>query len=189
MNTFTGGTTIEGGTLNINDDVALGAVTGGVTIMGGAKLQATGEITSSRAFTLGAAGGIIDTNGNDLTLDANGTVTGTSLTKIGNGTLTLAGIQSYTTLNANGGITHVDSVLGTGSATVNASAELDFSVSQTLAALTIGDGGVVILGSGSGAAAARERGAVAAAVPEPGSLNLLMLGVLGILGRRRSRRG
>ena len=164
----------------------LGAVSGGVAISGGGKLQAAAKITSARVFTLGAGGGTIDTNGNDVTLDANSTVTGTTLTKIGSGALTLAGIQTYATLNANGGTTHVESALGTGTSTVNVGAHLDFTVSQTLAALNIADGAVATFGPATSPAPAPDLLA-AAAVPEPGSLGLLMLGALGILGRRPPR--
>lgn len=42
-NTYTGGTTISGGILNVNANAALGDVSGGVAMSGGATLQAAGD--------------------------------------------------------------------------------------------------------------------------------------------------
>ena len=144
----TGGTTIRGGTLNVAANGALGATGIGVTIENGAILQAGGALTTAaRTFTLGAGGGQIDTNGNTINLAPGSTVTGTSLTKNGAGTLILAGTQSYAALTATGGLTELDSPLGTGTSTLTANADVNIGVSQTLASLIIGDGATVTLGA------------------------------------------
>ncbi len=91
-NTYSGGTTINAGTLKISSDSNLGDAGGGVILDEG-TLQATGTITSSRAFTLSGTGGTIDTGGNSF--DLGGVLSGTgALTKTGTGTLTISGTSN-----------------------------------------------------------------------------------------------
>ncbi len=129
-------------------------------------------------------GGIVDTNGGGGT---------TAITKVGTGTLTLNGTLSYTDVtNINSGTLNVNSALGAGANVVNANGgNTNFSVSETLAALNIGNGAVVTIGPAAPAPALPfEQGAAfdsgaTAVVPEPGALALLFAGALGMLGRRR----
>jgi fibronectin-binding autotransporter adhesin len=88
-NSYSGGTTISGGVLQANSDAALG---GGAITLDGGTLRAGGPITGSRAITVAAGGGTIDTNGNATTVAA---VTGPGdFTKAGAGTLTATGFSA-----------------------------------------------------------------------------------------------
>jgi autotransporter-associated beta strand protein len=92
-NTYTGGTTISGGAVAVAGDANLGNSSGGL-VFGGGTLQATGAVTSSRAVTLNASGGSVDTNGNAVSLS--GPIGGAGgLAKVGAGTLTLGGTDTY----------------------------------------------------------------------------------------------
>ena len=222
-NTYEGGTFVNGGIINVNSDAALGAPSAPIqlngTPFGGtylrAMLRASGPVsTTSRTLTVGQiginnVGGTIDTNGNDVTFGVGSTVTGTTLTKIGEGKLTLAGTQTYDTLNTEGGRTDVASAVGTGNSTINANAETNISASQTVTSLTIGSGAVVTLtatlppapelaaGAGTNASSASESQhasehageeavTFSKAIPEPGAAALLF-SAFGVLFARRRR--
>lgn len=139
-NTFTGLTSIEGGgTLNVNADAAFGDAANAVNFFG-STLQASASITTNRAFEFSAsegAGMVIDTNCFNVTFDSGSSLTGDKLQKVGAGTLTIAGGQSYDTLTASAGTTVVDSALGTGRSTINAfaGAHVIIRTSQSLAEL------------------------------------------------------
>ena len=121
-----------------------------------------------------------------------------ALTKLGAGALRLAGTQTYTTLNANGGTTNLKSALGTGSSTLNANAVVNIGTSQNLAALNIGAGAVVTLNSALAAPTpgatfdaqfdADAVGSSVQAVPEPGSAALLLGGMLALVAATPRRR-
>ena len=135
------------------------------------------------------------------------------LTKVNTGTLTITGTQSYATLNQNDGTTNLERSLpsavitaiggtlnvkanATNSAVNVTTSAANFSADQTLAALNIGDGGVATIVSatapevpafaaGDEATAALAASGAPQAVPEPGSIALLLTGALSLLGRRR----
>ncbi|RCS24840.1 autotransporter outer membrane beta-barrel domain-containing protein [Phyllobacterium salinisoli] len=97
INTYSGGTTIDDGTLQISDDRNLGAAGTDLTFAGTsvvpATLRNTAAIVTSRPVTLNGTGGTFETVAN-LTL--NGIVGGPgALTKTGAATLTLTGANHY----------------------------------------------------------------------------------------------
>ncbi|WP_246677279.1 MULTISPECIES: autotransporter-associated beta strand repeat-containing protein [unclassified Mesorhizobium] len=93
-NTYAGGTAINGGTVQIASDNNLGNASGGLSLDGG-TLHTTADITSARAVTLNAGGGIFDTDG-ATSLALTNTVSGAgTLTKEGGGILVLSGANSY----------------------------------------------------------------------------------------------
>ncbi|MDG4879059.1 autotransporter-associated beta strand repeat-containing protein, partial [Mesorhizobium sp. WSM4935] len=93
-NSYTGGTAINGGTVQVAADGNLGEASGGLSLNGG-TLHTTADITSARAVTLNAGGGTFDTDG-ATSLALTNTVSGAgTLTKEGGGTLVLSGANSY----------------------------------------------------------------------------------------------
>lgn len=92
--------TVTGGTLNISSDASLGDSAGVVDLAGG-TLQAGATFSSARDLRVGSpASNNIDTNGFDLTLsgvvaDGANNNSGNFLNKLGAGTLTLSGANTY----------------------------------------------------------------------------------------------
>ncbi|WP_210302210.1 autotransporter-associated beta strand repeat-containing protein [Methylobacterium brachythecii] len=111
-NSYTGSTTISGGTLQVNSSAALGDGSATNTlIFNGGTLQAIGAVASpaTRGVTL-AGNGTINTNGYAVSIA--GIVTGAGhLTGAGAGTLTLTGTNTYI-----GGTTFAGGTLNAGSA-------------------------------------------------------------------------
>ena len=104
INTYAGGTVVNGGILAVGADVNLGAAPGGLSFNGG-TLETLASFTTARATTLNAAGGTFDPDaGTNFT--ENGVIVGVGgLTKIGAGIVTLGGANAYAGGTAvNGGI-------------------------------------------------------------------------------------
>ena len=97
-NTYQGNTTITAGTLAVSTDANLGAATGILTLRTGGALQFLANFTSDRNVTIGPGNAVFDTNGHDGTLGGAISVgsSSTELHKIGAGTLTLTGNNTYT---------------------------------------------------------------------------------------------
>ncbi len=146
-NSYMGGTTLEGGTINVNNAEALGNSSGALTFSGsGGTLQLGGTISSSRNYVLNASG-TIDTNGYDLTSSGVISGSGGALVKAGAGTLTLAGSNSYsggTVINANSGTVSFSTPTGLSSGGVSvgtgSTLQLDASTSVTVANAITGTG-------------------------------------------------
>ncbi len=100
-NTYTGGTTINGGTISTSNASALGNGAGALTINPTGTFQVTSTFSSSRTVTLGGTGGASSggtfdvTDANNLTRTAIISGSG-SLTKTGTGILTLTAANTYT---------------------------------------------------------------------------------------------
>ena len=141
-NTFSGGTAIVAGTVQITNDGNLGNTIGGVTFGGlaggNATLQTLGAVTSARAITLGTGGGTFDSNGFASTLSGIiGGAAGNPLTKIGAGTLTVTGASTYL------GQTNVNA----GTLQVGDGATAGTKIGNNLAASTVvvGNGGTLAI--------------------------------------------
>ncbi len=122
---YTGGTTINAGTLKIFSDLALGDASGALGLNGG-TLVLGASISTARALPITSAS-TIDTNGFDLTVG--GPLTAGGLTKLGNGKLTLqaASAGGAGPTNILGGTVRIENAtaIGTGAVSVtNGSLEL-----------------------------------------------------------------
>ncbi|MCX5787471.1 MAG: autotransporter-associated beta strand repeat-containing protein [Elusimicrobia bacterium] len=120
VNTYLGGTRLNGGVVNINSDSSLGAAAGALTFAGGTlQLKLATPVSSARDISL-AGNGTFDTNGNASTLS--GIISGPgSFTKGGAGTLTLSPSAANTYTGGtiiNSGTLSIgdDSYLGSGGA-------------------------------------------------------------------------
>ena len=95
-NTNTGDIDLNGGTVNVLNDAALGAPSAGLNFNGGTlQYGAQFDVDPSRTITLGDLGGTLDTQAFDTTIAQGITGTG-GLGKSGTGTLTLSGYNTYT---------------------------------------------------------------------------------------------
>jgi autotransporter-associated beta strand protein len=147
-NSYTGGTVINSGTVQINSSTSLGASSGAVTMSPGTTLEALNAITDSHNFTLSGDPTIqVDSGIYQLTgVLADGTSPGT-LEKSGTGTLTLAASETYSgATKINAGILQLGN--GTTDGTLNTSGILDNSALVYDAVLT-DTASYVISGSGS----------------------------------------
>ena len=137
----------QGGPLLIANDSALTPLGFGTFVdFNGGTLRTTGSLITSRTISLLALGGIIDTNGFDSIFSGD-IINSGSLTKIGTGTLTLSGNNSYSGgTNIFGGVLSVssDTNLGTGNINIGNNAEL------LTTGATFSSGKAIALGNGGG---------------------------------------
>ena len=167
-NTFSGGLTVNGGTVSFASDGTsggqqLGAYPGSLsaanmTLNGGGLLDTTtATISSKRGITLGSSGGTLDASSGQ-TLTVSGIVAGTgALTKGANsGTVSLNGVNSYsgnTTISggtlAIGSAGQLNSGSYSGNITDNGILNYNSSASQTLSGIISGTGSLFQNGSGT----------------------------------------
>jgi autotransporter-associated beta strand protein len=151
-NTYSGGTLVEAGTLQLSGAGTLGATTGTLAVSGLLDLGTTSQTTGALTLT----GGTIQ-NGT-LTSSSFGVQAGTvsavlagagGVTKTTAGTVIFSGTNSYTgATNINGGILEVDGSIATSSLTsVNANASL--TGIGTVGNTQISAGGIFAPGSGT----------------------------------------
>ncbi|MBI3552505.1 MAG: autotransporter domain-containing protein [Elusimicrobia bacterium] len=143
INTFTGGLTFNAGTINVNNNSALGA---GTLVFNGGTLQ-TAAAVSVTSISLNALGGTIDTLGNSLALSGNISGAGALniLNDVGATKLTLTGSNSYgggTVFNAGTLNINMNSSLGSGAITFNG------GVLQTASTVTVSNA-VTLTGNGT----------------------------------------
>jgi autotransporter-associated beta strand protein len=176
--TYTGGTTVIGGLLQVGASGAL-PTTGSVTVTGGTLDLGAFTVTTTNAVSFQGGvtqGGIIVDNGSPY--DGQGGIVSASLqgtaglNMTGYGTLVLAGTNTY-----GGGTIVTEGTLEV----------LDPAALLEGSALTVGSDAATMFGESSGAIASLDS---PAAVPEPGMLGLLAAGGFGfvaacVLQRRR----
>jgi autotransporter-associated beta strand protein len=144
-NTYSGGTTVNAGTLLVGGNTALG--TGVLNVEGAAVLDATQAVTLGNAVQLNAALTLPGTQ--DLAL--NGPINGTgALIKNGGAALTLGGNNGYsggTTLGAGRLVLGSNTALGTGALLVSGAAALDANQAVSAANAVQLNAGLNVLGS------------------------------------------
>jgi autotransporter-associated beta strand protein len=148
-NTSTGGLAINGGTVSVGSDSALGDPSAELSFDGG-TLNTTADIDNGRDITLNAGGGTFDTD-DGTTLTNSGTISGTGgLTKEGEGTLELTGDNSYTGgTTVNGGTLRGDTDSLQGDIVNNATVAFDQTTDGTYADDMSGSGSLVKDGVGT----------------------------------------
>jgi fibronectin-binding autotransporter adhesin len=144
-NGYTAGTSLNGGTLVVGNDSALGS--GALTAANGTTLDSNTAVTLANAAVLNGALAI----GGTHALTLNGVVSGSgSLVKNGGSNLTLNGINTYsggTRLNAGKLTLGNNAALGSAALTVGGAAQLDGSSAMQLAnAINLG-GPLTLVGS------------------------------------------
>ncbi len=148
-NAYTGATTVSAGTLQAGNATAFGTTAGGVSVTSGAVVDLNGQTIGAEAFTLNGTGislggALINSSGTAaslsgaITLGSNSSIGGTGagvmsltgiisggfgVTKVGAGSVTLSGVNTYTGVTTlSGGILRATTsvqALGTGVATLS----------------------------------------------------------------------
>jgi autotransporter-associated beta strand protein len=143
-NSYSGGTTINAGTVSFTDNLHLGAVGSTVTIDGGTLNDAntSTQVTWTHPTVIGSSGGTLHLSGTGtptagkLNINSNLISGSGTLTKTGGSVLKLSVAQSFSgNWIVDGGVVEVGNSgsLGSGSVTLNNTAELTVTAGQTVA--------------------------------------------------------
>ena len=158
-NTYSGTTTISAGTISISADSGLGTAPGSATAghltLNGGTLNSTADFTlnANRGIALGSSHGTFNVD-SGTTLTVAGIVAGSNnITKSGDGTLLLSGVNTYSgTTTISVGTLKVSGQLGSGtySGNISNSGTFEYSSSsdQTISGVISGSGNLVKDGSG-----------------------------------------
>ena len=187
LNPFSFGTFIgpniivdKGGPLSVANDAALTPLGFGRFIdFNGGTLKTTGDLITSRTISLLANGGTIDTNGFNATFSGD-VINSGSLTKIGVGSLTLSGNNTYTggtVLDAGTLVVAGSQAFGLGDVVVNGGVlRTDPQPINVKGNYTQNAGGTLQLGIGGSAAGQYDFLNVTGHVTFGGTLELISLG-------------
>ncbi|HEY5314075.1 MAG TPA: autotransporter-associated beta strand repeat-containing protein, partial [Pirellulales bacterium] len=187
-NSYTGGTTINGGTVQINSNTSLGI--GGTATINAGTLEATASISTARSFVLGDPGSTILVDGGQTYAITNTAGSGIS----GSGTLNATGVGILAlddTLNANtftggsvisGGTVQIftGTSLGdvSGAATINAGTLEAMASISTTRSFALGDPGSTISVDGGQTYSIANSGT--SGISGSGTLNATGAGILAL---------
>ena len=131
--TYSGGTSVNAGTLEIQNGGALGTAAGGTTVASGATLAVSGNISSNQNLTINGQGA--NSNGAVRNLSGNNTLSGT----VALGSAAYIGVDSAATLTTTGVISGTNSLTKTGNGTLvmNGSANNTYVGTTNVAAGTL----------------------------------------------------
>ncbi|MCX5517845.1 autotransporter domain-containing protein [Kaistia defluvii] len=107
-NTYSGGTSIQGGALKVDSDARLGDAGGTLAFSGNGRLLASQSFTTGRAINIGTGGGGFEL-GAGTTLGLSGAITGGVVNQTGQGTLVVTGANSHAGFANYGGTLQGDS--------------------------------------------------------------------------------
>ena len=198
LNVGAGGLLMTGGAINFNAGPSTVAPnsTGSILSLAGDVIS-IGTTSLVRVSAVAGPKAVVDLNGAVRVFDVTGTMTiaadvqNGGILKTGAGTLTLNGAgPTYATLTASAGTVNVGGNSPNASVTVDA--RVNFTVSQILADLTIGNGAIVTVGTpapspSEGIGGGAMEGLTAAPVPEPCGTALLFGGLVTLVGLRKKR--
>ncbi|MGA2032070.1 MAG: autotransporter-associated beta strand repeat-containing protein, partial [Thermoguttaceae bacterium] len=204
-NSYQGGTTISGGTLQFGSSSSLGST--GLTINAGtAKTQGDFNLNATHPVNLNSASATIDPANSGDVLTLSGVVSGSGgLTKMGSGTLVLSNTNNHAS-GFTGGTTLSGGTLEYTSSAAVDKGSVEFAGGNLVLSFGAGGGSVVSSAdtasglSASSPSAGLDSAVVAppagagsaltvAGVPEPGTLGLLAAGLLaGLIAWLRRRR-
>lgn len=146
-NTYSGGTRVEGGTLQVGADANLGGA-GGITLDDG-TLRTTNDFSSARGINLDVNGGALEVD-DGTTLTWNGLLSGAGdMTKLGGGTLVLGAANTYagaTTVSGGTLAIATDASLGDPGGALR----LDDGILRADASFSLSAGRELQLGAGNG---------------------------------------
>lgn len=147
-NSYAGGTSINGGTLQVGGDANLGAAAGGLRFDGG-TLQTTASFTSSRGVELLGTGGFRTDAGTMLTLS--GALSGAgSFAKSGAGTLVLDGGGTFGGATVAAGTMLVEGNYAATAGTTNVLADATLGGTGTIGGnVALGNGAILAPGAGA----------------------------------------
>ena len=149
-NTYTGGTTINGGTVVINSATSFGATTGGVALNAATVEVATG-FSNSRIYTLGSSSSTFQVDPSQ-TFTVTGAIAGSGvLNKTGTGTMVLGASNTYSggtvvtagTLQLNGN----DRLSNLGSVTISGGTFDLQTFTDTVGLVTLNSGSIIGTGT------------------------------------------
>ena len=154
VNTYSGSTTINGGTVSISADSGLGSAPGSATAghltLNGGTLHSSADFTmnANRGIALGTSHGTINVDGS-RTLTYGGIIAGSNnLTKSGDGILLLSGANTYSgdTIISDGTLQTTGTLADTTDVSVSSGAIYDVDATDTIQSLS-GAGSVELANS------------------------------------------
>ena len=186
LNTYAGGTSIDGGTLSISQSANLGANTGGVTINAG-TLEISGSFSTNRAFTLADTASTFQVDPLQTFTITSVIAGGGVLNKTGTGTMVLSAANTYSGgTNVSDGTLRIsasDRILNASNLTVSGGTFDLQTFNETIGAVTLSSGTISsTTGALTGSSYTLQSGTVSAILAGSGTITKNTSGTVTLSG-------